>query len=87
MDKFIRTYPIFAPDVCKTLIDTYESSKSKERIENFFTPQFTQVNLNELNDKGYQKFTQILCYKVLEIVKQYKKDLPQYSEWLSLIHI
>ena len=81
MDKFIRTYPMFAPDVCKTLIDTYKSSKSKERIENFLTPQFTQVNLNELNDKGYQKFTQLLCYKILEIVKEYKKDLPEYAEW------
>tara|TARA_A100001388_G_scaffold27642_1_gene17837 strand:+ start:505 stop:1056 length:552 start_codon:yes stop_codon:yes gene_type:complete len=81
MDKFIRTYPMLTADVCKTLIDTYQSSTKKERIDNFLTPQFTQVNLNELNAKGYQKFTQLLCYKVLEIVKQYKKDLPQYAEW------
>ena len=59
-------------EVCNTLIDTYKASKTKERIDNFFTPQFTQVNLNELSEKGYQKFTQLLCYKVLE---------------LSLIHI
>ena len=59
---------------CNTLIETYQSSKNKEKIANFFTPQFTQVNLNELDEKGYQKFTQLLCYKVLEIVKQYKKD-------------
>ena len=52
-------------EVCNTLIDTYKSSKTKERIDNFFTPQFTQVNLNELAEKGYQKFTQLLCYKVL----------------------
>ena len=64
---------MFTGDVCKTLIETYQSSDSKQRIDNFFTPQFTQVNLNELNDKGYQKFTQILCYKILEIVKEYKK--------------
>ena len=81
MDKFIKTYPMFTGDVCKTLIETYQSSDSKQRIDNFFTPQFTQVNLNELNDKGYQKFTQILCYKILEIVKEYKKDLPEYTEW------
>ena len=62
-------------DVCKTLIGLFDSSKNKERIENLLTPQFTQVNLNELTEKGYQKFTQILCYKVLEIVKEYKKDL------------
>ena len=68
-------------EVCNTLIDTYKSSKTKERIDNFFTPQFTQVNLNELNEKGYQKFTQLLCYKVLEIVKEYKKALPEYAEW------
>ena len=68
-------------EVCHTLIDTYKSSKTKERIDNFFTPQFTQVNLNELNEKGYQKFTQLLCYKVLEIVKEYKKALPEYAEW------
>ena len=72
---------MLADDVCKTLIDTYQSSTKKERIDNFLTPQFTQVNLNELNAKGYQKFTQLLCYKVLEIVKEYKKDLPQYTEW------
>ena len=81
MDKFIRTYPMLTQEVCNTLIDTYKSSKTKERIDNFFTPQFTQVNLNELAEKGYQKFTQLLCYKVLEIVKQYKKDLPAYTEW------
>ena len=72
---------MLTPEVCKTLIDTYQSSKEKERIENFLTPQFSQVNLNELNEKGYQKFTQLLCYKVLEIVKEYKKALPQYTEW------
>ena len=72
---------MLTPEVCKTLIETYQSSKSKERIDNFFTPQFTQVNLNELNEKGYQKFTQLLCYKVLEIVKEYKKELPEYVEW------
>ena len=66
---------------CNTLIETYQSSKNKEKIANFFPPQFTQVNLNELDEKGYQKFTQLLCYKVLEIVKEYKKDLPEYAEW------
>jgi hypothetical protein len=81
MDKFIRTYPMLSGDVCKTLIGLFDSSKNKERIENLLTPQFTQVNLNESIEKGYQKFTQVLCYKVLEIVKEYKKDLPAYTEW------
>ena len=66
---------------CKTLIEIFDSSNNKERIDNFLTPQFTQVNLNELAEKGYQKFTQLLCYKVLEIVKEYKKNLPAYAEW------
>ena len=52
MDKFIRTYPLFTPDVCKTLIDTFDGAKTKERIDNFLTPQFTQVNVNELAEKG-----------------------------------
>ena len=81
MDKFIRTYPLFTPDVCKTLIDTFDGAKTKERIDNFLTPQFTQVNVNELAEKGYQKFTQLLCYKVLEGLKEYKKELPAYTEW------
>jgi len=81
MDKFIRTYPLFTPEVCGTLIETFDSAKTKERVDNFLTPQFTQVNVNELANKGYQKFTQLLCYKVLEAVKQYKKDLPEYTEW------
>ena len=72
---------MFTNEVCKTLIETFDTSKNKERIENFFTPQFTQVNLNDLADKGYQKFTQLLCYKILEIVKEYKKALPEYTEW------
>ena len=87
MDEFIRTYPMLTPEVCKTLIETYQSSKEKERIENFLTPQFSQVNLNELNEKGYQKFTQLLCYKVLEIVKEYKKVLPEYTESVSYTHL
>ena len=69
------------PTVCTTLIETFQTSKNKEKIDNFLTPQFTQVNLNELADKGYQKFTQLLCYKVLEIVKLYKRDIPEYTEW------
>tara|TARA_Y100001934_G_C12201099_1_gene701266 strand:+ start:377 stop:928 length:552 start_codon:yes stop_codon:yes gene_type:complete len=81
MDKFIRTYPMLEPTVCTTLIETFQTSKNKEKIDNFLTPQFTQVNLNELADKGYQKFTQLLCYKVLEIVKLYKRDIPEYTEW------
>jgi len=59
---------MFTNEVCKTLIETFDTSKNKERIENFFTPQFTQVNLNDLADKGYQKFTQLLCYKILESI-------------------
>ena len=59
MDKFIRTYPMLSDDVCKTLIGLFDSSKNKERVENYLTPQFTQVNLNELSDNGYQKFVQL----------------------------
>ena len=32
-------------------------------------------------EKGYQKFTQLLCYKVLEVMKVYKRDLPEYVNW------
>ena len=72
---------MLSDDVCKTLIGLFDSSKNKERVENCLTPQCTQVNLNELSDNGYQKFVQLLCYKVLEIVKLYKKELPEYTEW------
>ena len=72
MDKFIKTVEVFDEKTCRTIIDLFESSK--ERIDNFLTPQFTQVNVNELAEKGYQKFTQLLCYKVLEGLKEYKKN-------------
>ena len=72
---------MLSDDVCKTLIGLFDSSKNKQRIENCLTPQFTQVNLNELADNGYQKFTQLLCYKVVEVVREYKKVLPEYAEW------
>ena len=81
MDKFIKTVEVFDEKTCQSIIDLFEASNAKERIDNGGLPTFTQVNLNVLAEKGYQKFTQLLCYKVLEIVKEYKKDLPQYTEW------
>ena len=27
------------------------------------------------------KFMQFLCYKIVEVIKEYKKDLPEYVNW------
>ena len=79
MDKFVKTYDHFSEDVCKSLIGIYEASHRKERVENYRMPQFTQVNLNE--EEKFGKFVQLCCYKVVEVVKEYKKELPEYTEW------
>tara|TARA_B100000427_G_scaffold250589_1_gene213824 strand:- start:122 stop:667 length:546 start_codon:yes stop_codon:yes gene_type:complete len=79
MDKFVKTYDHFSEDVCKSLIGIFEASQRKERVENFHMPQFTQVNLNE--EEKFGKFVQLCCYKVVEVVKEYKKELPEYTEW------
>ena len=81
MDKFIKTVEVFDEKTCRTIIDLFESSNIKQRVENGGLPTFTQVNLNVLAEKGYQKFTQLLCYKVLEVMKVYKRDLPEYVNW------
>lgn len=79
MDSFIRTCEVFDEITCKTLIDIFESSENKERVENFGRPNFTQVNLNA--EGKYSKFIQVLCYKFADVLKEYKKHLPEYVEW------
>lgn len=79
MDKFIKTCEVFDEKVCKTLIEIYETSDKKQRVDNNAVPNFTQVNMNA--EGKYDKFIQVLCYKFVDVVKQYKKDLPEYCEW------
>tara|TARA_B100001057_G_scaffold302964_1_gene303185 strand:- start:501 stop:1052 length:552 start_codon:yes stop_codon:yes gene_type:complete len=81
MDKFIKTVEVFDEKTCRSIIDLFESSAHKQRVDNDGYPTFTQVNLNVLAQKGYQKFTQLLCYKILEVMKVYKTDLPEYVNW------
>ena len=47
MDDFIKTVEVFDEATCKVIIEVFEQSLNKERIENMYTPQFTQVNLNK----------------------------------------
>ena len=75
MDKFIKTVEVFDEKTCRSIIDLFESSAHKQRVDNDGYPTFTQVNLNVLAQKGYQKFTQLLCYKILAVMKVYKRDL------------
>ena len=48
------------------------------KIENAGVPNFTQVNINA--EGKYGKFVQVLCYKFLEVVKEYMKILI----WINL---
>lgn len=79
MDDFIKTVEVFDEATCKVIIEVFEQSLNKERIENMLTPQFTQVNLNK--EEKYKKFVQVLSYKFVEVLKRYKKELPEYAEW------
>lgn len=80
MDKFIKTYEHFDESVCKSLIGIYEASSNKERVDNNHVPTFTQVNLNE--EQKFGKFVQLCCYKIVEVIKEYRKELPEYAEWM-----
>ena len=79
MDKFIKTYEVFDESLCKSIIEIYENCEKKQRVENGGVPDFTQVNLNTAGK--FDKFVQLLCYKTVDVIKQYKKDLPEYVEW------
>ncbi len=79
MDKFIKTYEVFDESLCKSIIETYENCEKKQRVENGGVPDFTQVNLNTAGK--FDKFVQLLCYKTVDVIKRYKKDLPEYVEW------
>jgi len=79
MDKFIRTYDGFDEKTCKSIIEIFENSDDKDRVDNCGVPNFTQVNLGASGK--YDKFMQLLCYKTVEVLKKYKKDLPEYIEW------
>ena len=47
MDEFIKQCETFDSITCQSLIDIFEESENKERIENFGRPNFTQVNLSQ----------------------------------------
>ena len=79
MDKFIKTYEVFDESLCKSIIETYENCEKKQRVENGGVPDFTQVNLNTAGK--YDKFVQLLGYKTVDVIRRYKKDLPEYVEW------
>jgi hypothetical protein len=79
MDKFIKTCEAFDESTCRSLIEIFESSDKKQRVDNDGTPNFTQVNINQEGKFG--KFVQVLCYKIVDVVKEYKKELPEYLEW------
>ena len=34
MDKFIRTYEVFDEKTCKSIIEIFENSNDKERVDN-----------------------------------------------------
>ena len=79
MDEFIKQCETFDSITCQSLIDIFEESENKERIENFGRPNFTQVNLSQ--EKKYRKFAQILSYKFIEVFRSYKEGLEDYAEW------
>jgi len=79
MDKFVRTCECFDEKTCRVIIDLFENSQVKERIENAGVPTFTQVNINSSGKAD--KFMQLLCYKIVEVIKEYKKDLPEFVNW------
>mgnify|MGYP001971604540 FL=1 len=79
MDEFIKQCEAFDSITCQSLIDIFEESDNKERVDNFGRPNFTQVNLNQ--EKKYRKFVQILSYKFIEVFRSYKEGLESYSEW------
>ena len=72
MDKFVRTCECFDEKTCRVIIDLFENSQVKERIENAGVPTFTQVNINSSGKAD--KFMQLLCYKIVEVIKEYKKE-------------
>ena len=78
MDKFIKTYEVFDETLCQSIIEIFETSQ-QQRVDNAGVPNFTQVNIN--SSGKYGKFVKLLCYKTVDILKKYKKDLPEYIEW------
>ena len=79
MDKFVRTCECFDEKTCRVIIDLFENSETKDRIENAGVPTFTQVNINSSGKAD--KFMQLLCYKIVDVIKEYKKDLPEFVDW------
>lgn len=80
MDKFIRTFDgVFDDITCQSLINIFEDSLYQERIDNAGRPNFTQVNLND--HKEYSKFTQLITYKIVDVMKEYKNGLEEFTGW------
>ena len=80
MDKFIKTFEgVFDAVTCQSLIDIFEDSVYQEKIENDGRPNFTQVNLND--HKEYSKFTQLVTYKIVDLMRLYKEGLEEYTAW------
>ena len=89
MDKFIRTYDGFDEKTCKSIIEIFENSDDKDRVDNGGVPNFTQVNLGASGK--YDKFMQLLCYKTVEVLKKYnatKEQFPKiFRDFLSFVGV
>ncbi len=62
MDKFIKTVEVFDEKTCRTIIDTYESSKNKERIDNV---SYTTVYTGKLKCFSRKRISKIYTTSML----------------------
>lgn len=77
---FIRTYSdVLDHTTCQTIIQVFESSDQKERIENDGRPNFTQVNLNNITE--INKFVQLLSYRFCDAMRKYKEEYQDFTDW------
>ena len=45
MDKFIKTVEVFDEKTCQTIVDLFEASEAKQRIENAGVPTLSLIHI------------------------------------------
>ena len=84
MDKFIKTVEVFDEKTCQSIIDLFEASNIKQRVDNGGLPTFTQVNLNVLAEKGSAFYAP--AASGIEMAESYLKDQKKILPCAAYLH-
>ena len=82
LPRYCEVYQDAIPaNVCKLLIEQFEYSDNKQRLDDKGYPTFTQVNINQ----EYPTMVPPLVMYVKDVVQRYHRDYPEYTKYIPVL--